>query len=601
MTTARLGAFVFASLLAAQQQQQQPSEAEFEAALLQYRALHLPEPPAGAPLVLLASNVHGSDTAAGPALLPAFRLATAADGTQPFLRGTRVDTDQHRVLAEEPFVQPLDATRLVMDEWHLEGERHQDLAGGLQLWARGHRDLARALVQRGARDQRLQDRVAALAAAHWYAQITESDLPLGDIERELRAAVAQLPGAQPAADGRPFLAPPPWGAVLEQLACSTAVPSPQLDPQVLLVLGLVHSRRPGGIGARVDERDAAFDAVVNQGFAIVPALIAHLDDDRLTRAMTSGFNNFRSYTRPLGELAGDALQEIAGDVIPNQGLPAPRIARADAEAWWAEASQQKEDAYLLERFLGGPDRPAHTGAMRILAARFPERLHLAMIELIEQHPERTSHTIVDALADCPMRKAKKVELLERLAAHAPDQRLQALRRLAGLDEDRFCARFLEVLANAPRQMPRSVWTSPDGSHGHLVVLTRRPEVWHAFVRAARTAPIGLRMEWMRPFAYTYLGALQRHERLACLASFLDDAEVYDVAASGQDGPHAAFTFRTLAMRDFAARQLAILLRFEQVGAPDWPDTLWSDLRAKVRRALHDAGVAAMQVPSEAPR
>jgi hypothetical protein len=597
MKTATLGAFVFASLLAAQQP---PSDAELDAAVLQYRALHLPEPPADAPLVLLSSNVHGSDTAAGPALLPAFRLAKAADGTQPYLRGTCVDTEQHRVLAEEPFVQPLDAQRLVMDEWHLEGEGYQDLAGGLQLWARGHRDLARALVQRGARDQRLQDRVAALAADHWYAQIHASDLPLGDIERELRAAVAQLPGAQPAAKGQPFVPPAPWGEALDQLARSNAVPSPRLDPQVRLVLGLVHSRRPGGLGATIDD-DAAFDTVLTQGFAIVPALIAHLDDDRLTRAMTVGINNFRSYTRPLGELAGDALQEIAGDRIPSQGLPAPRIDRADAEAWWAEASQQKEDAYLLERFLGDPDRPAHTGAMRILAARFPERLHLAMIELVEQHPERVSYPIVDALADSSMRKAKKAELLERIAAHAPDQRLQALRRLAGVDEDRFCKRFLEVLANVPRQMPRSVWTSPDGRFGHLVVLTQRPEVWHAFVRAARRAPIGLRMEWMGPFAYTYLADRQRTERLACLASFLDDAEVYDVAASGQDGPHAAFTFRTLAMRDFAAHQLAMLFRFEQVGAPGWKEAQWAELRTKVRQALHDAGVAAMQVPNAAPR
>lgn len=599
MKTARLGAFVFASLLAAQQP---PSDAELDAALLQYRALHLPEPPAGAPLVLLASDVHHSAGAAEPRRIPAFRLPAAADGTQPFLRGTQIDTDRHRVVAEEPFVEPPDAKLLVVDEWLMTGEEsHQDLAAGLQLWARGHRDLARALVQRGALDQRLQERVAALAAAHWYAQIHESDLPLGDIERELRAAVAQLPDKHPAANGRPFVPPASWAEILEQLARSTAVPSPQLDPQVRLVLGLVHSRRPGGIGAGVDEHDAAFENVVTQGFAIVPALIAHLDDDRLTRARTAGFNNFRSYTRPLGELAGDALQEIAGDVIPSEGLPAPRIERASAEAWWADASQQKEDAYLLARFLGDPDRPAHTGAMRILAARFPERLHLAMIELVEQHPERVSHPIVDAIADSPMRKAKKVELLERLARTAPEQRLQALRRLAGIDEERFCQRFLEVLANAPQQMPRSVWTSPDGRHGHLVVLTRRPEVWHAFVRAARKAPIGLRMEWLRPFAYTYLADRQRTERLACLASFLDDAEVYDVAASGQDGPHAAFTFRKLAMRDFAAHHLAMLLRLEQVGAPDWPEALWADLRAKVRRALHDAGVAAMQVPSDTPR
>lgn len=578
-TSSLVGLLVVSSLSA----QQVPTDAELAAASASYTELGLPMPPATAPLVLLLPP-RGSSP-----LQAAFRLASRDDGQTVFLRGTRTEIARHRVADVEPLAKPLDAAQLEVDAWIDDYGRDQDLAVGLQLWARGHADAARALVQRRAGGQRLLDRVAQLAVGHWHAQLHESDTAVAVVEQHLRAAVARLPGAIPAADGQPFVAPPPWADLLERLARSAAPASPGLDAKTALVVGLVHSRRTGGMGAD-READAPFEAVVRQGFAVVPALLRHLDDDRLTRARTIGMNNARSYTRPLGELASDALQEIAGEVIPCSNGLAPRIAAADAEAWWAAASQQPEDEYMVAAFLRGC-----TGAMRVLAAKWPERLYLATVEMVERTPERAGYDVVDAIADGSMRKSQKVELLERIAAATLEGRLHALRRLADVDEARFCARFLEVLATAPKQMPKQVWTSPHGSLGHLVVRTASREVWHAFVRTARAAPIGLRMEYMGMFAYRYLEGRQRKERLACLAAFLDDEELYDVAASGQTGPHAAFTYSQLAMRDFAAHQLAMMFGYEAIGGPKSTATEWAELRERVRRSLQEAGVAPMSV------
>jgi hypothetical protein len=564
--------------------QQVPTDDELTAAVARYQELGLPQAPADAPLVLLLPH-RGSWP-----LKPAFRLATNADGKGVYLSGTCTETEQRRVAAVEPLAQPLEADGLVVDEWLDDFDRDQDLAAGLQLWARGYREVARGLVQRKAHGQRLLDRTAQLAAAHWLAQVHESEEPLERIEQRLRAAVALLPeDGAPVAAGTAFVWLQPWRQLLDQLACSVSKPVPGVDAETALVLAMVRSRRAGGL-SRDREGDAPFDAVVRRGFAIVPALLRHLDDDRLTRARTVGIDNMRSYTRPLGELASDALQEIAGDVVPSSGSWAPRIGVADAGAWWATANQQAEDEYMVASFLRG-----HTGSMRILAAKWPERLYLAIVEMVERTPERAGYDVVDAIASGSMRKSQKVELLERIAAATLDGRLQALRRLADVDEQRFCARFLEVLATAPKQMPKQVWTSPHGSLGHLVVLTSSREVWQAFVRTARAAPIGLRMEYMGMFAYRYLADRQRHERLACLAAFLDDDEVYDVAASGQEGPHAAFTFSQLAMRDFAAHQLAMMFGYEAIGGPKSTATEWAELRERVRRSLQAAGVAPMSV------
>ncbi|MFN7587035.1 MAG: hypothetical protein ACK501_08705 [Planctomycetota bacterium] len=564
--------------------QQVPTDEELAAAVARYQELGLPQAPANAPLVLLLPN-RGSAP-----LQPAFRLATNADGKGVYLSGTCTETELRRVAAVEPLAKPLVADGLVVDEWLDDFDRDQDLAAGLQLWARGYQEVARVLVQRKAHGQRLLDRTAQLAAAHWLAQVHESEEPLERIEQRLRAAVALLPeDGAPVAAGTAFVWMQPWRQLLDQLASSVSKPVPGVDAETALVLAMVRSRRAGGLG-RDRDGDAPFDAVVRRGFASVPALIGHLADDRLTRARTVGINNMRSYTRPLGEVASDALQEIAGDVVPCSGGIAPRIAVADAEAWWATASRQAEDEYMVASFLRG-----HTGSMRILAAKWPERLYLAIVEMVERTPERAGYDVIDAIADGSMRKAQKVELLERIAAATLDGRLHALRRLADVDEERFCARFLEVLASAPKEMPKEVWTSPHGSLGHLVVLTGKRDVWQAFVRTARALPIGLRMQYMAPFAYRYLADRQRAERLACLAAFLDDDEVYDVAASGQQGPHAAFTFSKLAMRDFAAHQLAMMFRYEAIGGPKSTATEWAELRERVRRSLQEAGVVPMSI------
>lgn len=576
-----------------------PSDAEIDAALVRYRELALPEPPAQAPFVILQST--GMTLVNGVRqenpLHPAFRLEPGADGELRWLRGTLVASGRYRLHDADPLAKPVDTSVLETGHPFDDFARDQDLAVGMQLWARGARDIARRLLTRAGNGQTLADRVALLAANHWHAQILESTLPLPEIQRRLQAAVDRLPATAPAAATHPMTATPAWLQLLDRLDRANRAPAAPVEPMTALVLGLVHSRRPGGIG-RLDEPDAPFDAVVRQGFAIVPALLAHLDDDRITRAQTQGFNNFRSYIRPLGELANDALQQIAGDTLPTQGIVARIVTRAAAEEWWQQTHEVDEIEYMLARFLEAPRTAKNAGPLRILAAKAPERLELAVIELVASHPQRVTTLVIDAIVDGSMQKSRKIALLERIAT-VKERRLHALRRLRELDEDRFCERLIAVLRNAPTRTPAEVWQSPDANLGHLVVLTARPEVWQEFLRAARAAEIGLRMEYMGPFTYSYLGDRQRHQRIACLAAFLDDDERYDVAASGQNGPHAAFVHRQLTMRDYAASKLAALLGLDRHGAPEWNSEQWTALRADVRLALAKVGIEPMQLPPAA--
>lgn len=592
MTLAHRFAPLFLAAFAAAQAQ--PTDAEFDAAVALARELALPEPPANAPFVLLQSNsmTYVDGVATRPLHRPAFRLPPVANGAPTALVGTTIESDRVRFASEQPDPAVLDAATIEANGPMDDFAREQNLAVAVQLWARGHRELARSLAARRADGTSLEQRVATLASSHWYAQCVESELPFAEIHLRLQKAVARVPeGARVASNNLRFPGPA-WTTILDRVERAARTPPANADPETKLVLQLVESRRPGGAGL-IANSDRAFDAVVRRGFAIVPALFAHLDDDRTTRAMFTGMNMAQSYVRPLGEIAADALRQLAGGEIPLKDSFSGRIERERAEAWWAVAKDRAEDDYYVERFLASASDFSLPGPLQVLVAKFPERLELALLELVAKHPEQCSHVVVDGLADSSMRKTKKVELLERIAAHE-QTRLHALRRLAGIDEDRFCTVFVDVLRKAPTKTPKQVWLSPNANFGHLVVLTKRPEVWREFLLAARRAEIGLRMEYFGPFVYSYLDAKQRTERMACLAALLDDAEVYDVEGSGQTGPHAAFVHKRLAMRDFAAGLLAAMLGLGTRGGADWTEEQWARLRSDVREALAKAGVEPMQ-------
>ena len=574
---------LLATLLAAQQSAL--TDAELDAAASLYRDSGLPEPPADASFVLLVGSGYLLEPGQPSPLFAAFRWQPpAGNGLFQHLIGTKMDDRNRLVAVADPALQGFDEKAILALPFARHFELNDVLATGLQLWARGDKGPGRRIVLHSLpQGQTLEEATALLLFEHWHNQIVESEVDLVTIHGRMHAAMGR----------HRTLHTPQNEQLLADLQLAATPAKEPVDALTALVLDLVHCRRAGGLVQTDDAADARFDAVVRKGFAIVPALLAHLDDRRLTRALTAGFNNFPSYIRPLGEVVGDALQQISGDSLPVQGFPTATVSAADAAAWWEQANQQQEDEYLLACFLGREGRAASAGAQKVLAAKFPERLELALIELVEQHVERVTPPMLDAITCGSMRKQKKVELLERVAAGPIEQRNYALRCLAGVDEAAFVVILQQLLEAAPVRAPVPVWTSPVAGLGHLVLRTGDPGVWQAFRRAAVRADVVLRMEYMNPFDYTYVGNRLRTERLAMLASFLDDAEVNDVEASMQGGPHAAFTYRRLAMRDFAADKLASLLQLGVHGSPHWNETQWAELRGKVRAALEAEGVAPM--------
>ena len=92
---------------------------------------------------------------------------------------------------------------------------------------------------------------------------------------------------------------------------------------------------------------------------------------------------------------------------------------------------------------------------------------------------------------------------------------------------------------------------------------------------------------MNPMNYSYIGEKNRERRLAFLAAFLDDATIRDssVGSSKYAGPCAAFTFRKIQVRDFAAMKIASILRIQKRPTEFWSADQWTQLRNSVQAAL----------------
>src|SRR5262249_15206879 len=103
-----------------------------------------------------------------------------------------------------------------------------------------------------------------------------------------------------------------------------------------------------------DEANAPYIRLIERGFDAVPALIEHLDDDRLTRYRYPGFNNFHGYHYRISHMASDLLEGLAGEKLGEGNMRAvvgKLVSKDSARAWWAKARNVGEEANMLAHVL----------------------------------------------------------------------------------------------------------------------------------------------------------------------------------------------------------------------------------------------------------
>lgn len=390
-----------------------------------------------------------------------------------------------------------------------------------------------------------------------------------------------------------------------------------------LELALVPSKaKPGSVESLIDalvdchadEQTGRFDSgsaywqLADRGFDAVPALIEHLDDDRLTRAMGPGWQGLLIRHLRVRDLARDLIGGLAAEHIAGLGIgdnDSERFKRA-AAGWWEKARKQNEETYLLENILPPPP-PAEKGTtvspnshiLRVIATKYPKQLSTVYRTVLDKRPEVHTLELVETLAKSSLPAKDKIDLFAYGAEHKDYfHRLWALGALKDLDKKRFDALLLATIESFPKATRGKYGYCPEGQVAALALESDEPRVWPALEKAAKRASVGLRMELLGQFhtcceLMELRGQLRtrgelrhRTELLRLLAAFLDDAEVRDIKADERfDRWSAGNQYERIEVRDFVALELAWHLGVDVTTKRNTTPAEWAKLREKVRDGL----------------
>jgi hypothetical protein len=346
------------------------------------------------------------------------------------------------------------------------------------------------------------------------------------------------------------------------------------------------------IDRRYDDPDPRYARLAEMGFAAVPALLEHLDDNRLTRSVQGGVGSYGTWILCVENVASDLLQDLAGYDVSRQWQrgQSGAFAKSDVWAWWDKARKVGEEAYLLPRVLpsGAKEGWPDSRALDIIAKRYPRHLPRLYKTVLDECPKLQSWPLAKAVAKSSLPAATKRELFLYAARHKNlVHRRSGLEYLRELDPAEFMAILLATLEAFPSTPKEPYWGCPEVGFVHVVLATDDARAWKTLEKVAKRSDVGLRMEFLNPMNYAYLGDRHRQQRLDFLAAFLGDAEAPDVKANAKmfEGPHAGFTFNRLEVRDLAAMRIASILGMPDSPDMEWTAEQWQELRDRVRKAL----------------
>jgi hypothetical protein len=358
---------------------------------------------------------------------------------------------------------------------------------------------------------------------------------------------------------------------------------------------------PGSIQAQIDalvracstnlsffnkEPDRHYLRLVEAGFAAVPDLIKHLDDNRLTRIFVPHSHRPSEYQYRVRDVVGDLLNGLAEDALPRGWIR--DLDMKSARVWWNDAKKAGEEAFLLGHVVPKDAKEPSDHLLRILLKRYPQHLPPIYRSILNERPEIASRSVLRAIALSELPWKQKMELFISGASHEMrGQRDAALETIKEQEPEHFVETVIKMLDQLPRTPKGSYWRCPEEQVVHLVLHADDKRVWNALEKAARRVDVGLRMQLLKRVATGGDTNQRRPARIAFLKSFLDDATLRDVdsdpdrfvAVPAGDG------YPRLEVRNYAAMEIAELLKLKRTAQPTWDDKQWAQFRDEVRQTL----------------
>jgi hypothetical protein len=330
-----------------------------------------------------------------------------------------------------------------------------------------------------------------------------------------------------------------------------------------------------------------YKKIRDQGLVAVPVLMKHVDDYRLTRTMAKKNDGRYTWHIRIADVVAQLLNGLVPepftyDFLEKEGR-GMSLDRAPVEAWWKEVRAQKELDFLLNSVYRQGERttrqePNET-VLHVLGNRFPKEF----AELFEREfrKGKADHGWFTALADSKTPAETKARLFIA-AAKSKDEWSQvlALRELVPMKHREAVPLLIKILEAQPKTPAEDYWTANIGNFAQIVFDTKDERAWNALLQTARRVDVGQRMEILRAFTRC-AGGKKDPFAVRFLLALIDDKEIRDADSSKRfGGPSAAFGQKRIAVRDYAAEQLAWVLGIVRDRGPR-SDAEWREFRERV--------------------
>jgi hypothetical protein len=463
---------------------------------------------------------------------------------------------------DAPFVDPDRATPREMDEW-VRADCLPSLLVAIQCQARGWDLLARKLLDKYRkyfRYKKLAVALACLAWDYWEGQLTAQPVTnwprVAGRLRGLRATWDHLDTTE--------------NRTLLKSLDAALVPSKARPGSVeALIDDLIDEPSPS-LEVKPGRPLTSYQKLAALGFTAVPALLAHRNDDRLTRHLCSYLAISTLPPPPHRYRVGDMANELLS------GLGAGDNPRA----WWAKASKGSEEAYLLARVLPAGESRMNDHMLHVLTAKYPRHLPRLYRTILDKRSDVYSEAVAQAITRSSLPHATKVELFVHGTRNKyPDHRVAAFTELAALGSPCFRDLLIKALSSFPRypSEDRAEW-----SIAMLVQYTDDRRVWQTLEKVARRSGVGLRMEIISASGAFAGTGIWRQRRLAFLTAFLADPAAREPRAPTDKWSEE---YPWLEVRNLAAMEIAWVLKWPRKEKPSWTAKEWAAFRAQVRQAL----------------
>jgi hypothetical protein len=544
-----------------------PTKKTLDRLLAVYRAYELPFPPANAALVRIELRDQQYGLGFRARDLRAGEFGALFAGTGP------VEVDIKSVVVVDPEPDAVDGIR------HYLGV---ELA--VQCHARGWTTLAWKVLKDHLADPSMKPEVQLARSAwdYWLDEFARLATDRAKVARVLKAALKDQPDEFTVRERN----------LLDALELSLVPGKGRPGTVEALIDGLIEVTKTDRTAFGTEmmkDTHPAYLTLARRGFDAVPDLIAHLNDERLTRAVGD-----ERYT--VADIVRDLLQGLAGDEV-SQDWERPRdgrVARADVEAWWADAQRTGEEAYFLEHIFGNPkaDNLWNRLMLDVLAHKYPRRLPDVFRRMLKDRPDMLGWELGDAVANSTLPKETRRELfIEATRCKGPAIRIDGIWRLWDIDKPKGTECLLAELDRLPKAPEGGYWSCPETRLVYLVAHINEPAAWAALEKAAKRVDVGLRMELLNGLCWRDPPESVSKAYLHFRSRFLDDATVRDLMVSSKFfGPSAGSGFLKIEVRNYVALELAAYLGVAANPKPDWTAEQWAKLREDVKKALAREGI-----------